>query len=167
MTQLPRITSVGTFFRVHQSIHPRRLLLDIIRRRRRPNDDLLHQRSASRIFMPQHPAVRQVRSTQNIETYTLLRAITNLRCPLALQYRGPGILSCAVPTMCVFAFNDHIFFILHTVFQRLSIAKGAGLMIRRSAFRSFDPQRLANLLCRPLTPFDFQHLRAGTGQVSR
>jgi len=38
---------------------PRRLLLDIIRRRRRPNDDLLHQRSASRIFMPQHPAVRQ------------------------------------------------------------------------------------------------------------
>ena len=119
MTQPPRITSVGTFFRVHQSFHPRRLLLDIIRRRRRPNYDLLHQRSASRIFMPQHPAVRQVRSTQNIEIHTLLRAITNLPSLLAFQYRGTGILSCSVPALCVFAFNDPIFDILHTASQRL------------------------------------------------
>ena len=76
---------------------PRRLLLDIIRQIRRLNDEVLHQRSASRIFMLQHPAVRHVISTQNIETYTLLGAVTNLRSPSAFQYRGAGILSCSVP----------------------------------------------------------------------
>jgi len=139
---------------------PRRLLLDIIRQRRRPNDEVLHQRSASRIFMPQHPAVRHVRSTQNIDTYTLLCVVTNLRSPSAFQYRGAGILSCSVPTMWVFTFKDPIFDIIHTAFQPLwmlsTIAKGARLLIRRSALRFSDPQHLANLLCRPLAPFDFQ-----------
>jgi len=99
--------------------------------------------------------------TSHIDTYTLLCVVTNLRSPSAFQYRGAGILSCSVPAMWIFVFNDPIFVILHTAFQRLrmlsTIVKGARLLIRRFAFRSFDPQRLANLLYRPLMPFDFQH----------